>query len=107
MPPTHVIAPAPAPIEAHHLAALSTAVVDAFWDRYGCEPSGVRSLHFEEHVITILEDGPTPLDQDEIGADLMLAAERALGRGVLSHRSSPHPESHISFQIFLLASESW
>ena len=106
MPPTHAVAPAPAPIAADHLAALSTAVMDTFWDRYGCDPAGARSLHFEEHAITILQGGPMPLDRDEMGADLVSAAERALGRRVVSHRSSLHPESHISFEIFLLATES-
>lgn len=105
--PAPTVAPAPPQAAALDLDALSTAVVDAFWDRYGFEPSGVRSLHFEEHVITILQDGPTPLEHDEMAPDLVRAAERALGRRVLSHRSSLHPEAQISFEIFLLAGEDW
>lgn len=102
-------APAPTQITAGHLAALSTEVVGVFREHGGREPAGVRSLHFEEHVITILEDGLMPADREVMGAELVCAAERALGRAVLSHRSSLHPEARISFEIFLVddGTESW
>jgi hypothetical protein len=93
--------PTPA-LASDQLTALSTAVADVFWDRCGCEPSEVRTLHFDEHVIAILEGGPAPLPRNGIGADLMEAAERVLGREVLRHSSSLHPESEVSFEMFLL-----
>lgn len=105
------LAPAPADSQAtaqiasHHLAALSAAVVGIVGHHCGRAPTEVRTLHSEEHVITILQDGPTPADQEAMNAEFVHAAERALGRRVLSHRSSPHPESNISFEIFLLADE--
>ncbi len=104
-PPTPADSPAPAQIGSHHLTALSAAVVGIVGDHCGRAPTEVRSVHFEEHVITILQDGPTPADQEAVNAEFVRAAEWALGRRVLSHRSSLHPESHISFEIFLLADE--
>ena len=105
LPPTPADSQATAQIASHHLAALSAALVGIVGDHCGRAPTEVRTVHFEEHVITILQDGPTPADQEAITAEFVRAAERALGRRVLSHRSSLHPESHISFEIFLLADQ--
>ena len=109
LPLAGAFAPAPTHITAGHLAALSTAVLGVFREHWGRDPARVRSLHFEEHVITILEDGLMPSDREVMGAELVRAAERALGRAVLSHRRSLHPEARISFEIFLVANgtESW
>lgn len=104
MPQTTAV-PMPAPIESHRLDALSSAVTGVVRDRHGRAPADVRSLHFEEHVITILQDGPAPGRLEDMSADFVRAAERALGRKLLGHRSSIHPESKISFEIFRLAGE--
>jgi hypothetical protein len=104
-PPTPADSPSPAQIASHHLTALSAAVVGIVGDHCGRAPTEVRTVHFEEHVITILQDGPTPADQEAMNAEFVRAAERALGRRVLSHRRSLHLDSHISFEIFLLANE--
>lgn len=107
-------APGTGQIASDRLAALSAAVVGVFCDHYGRAPADARTLHHEEHVITVLQGGLTPVGasisrkafHQVMGDELLRCAERTLGRRVLSHRSSIHPESHISFEIFLVADEA-
>ncbi len=106
-------APAPAKIARHQLAELSAGVVGVFRDHYGRAPAEAQSLHYGEHVITILHGGLTRAREllsperfhDGMNDDVLRVAECALRRRVLSHRSNIHPESHISFEIFLLADD--
>ena len=101
-------------IAGDRLAALSDAVVGVFRGHYGRAPAEAQSLHYGEHVITVLHGGLTRAREmlspemlhDGMNDDVLRVAERALGRRVLRHRSSIHPESHISFEIFLLAEEA-
>jgi uncharacterized protein YbcI len=100
-------------IASHRLSALSAAVVGVFCDHYGRAPADARTLQYEEHVITVLQGGLTPVGatisrqafHQAMNHELLRSAERTLGRRVLSHRSSIHPEARISFEIFLLADE--
>ena len=106
-------APAPAQIASHQLAALSAGVVSVFRDHYGRAPAEAQSMHYGQHVITILHGALTRAREmlspevfdDGINDDVLRVAEGALRRRVLSHRTSVHPESHISFEIFLLADD--
>lgn len=106
-------APATNRIARDRLTALSDAVVGVFRGHYGRAPAEARSLHYGEHVITVLHGGLTraremlspEMFHDGMNGEVLRVAERALGRRVLSHRSSIHPESHISFELFLLADE--
>jgi len=88
--------PAAAPgtdqIASHRLAALSAAVAGVFCDHYGRAPVGATTARRAFH--------------QAMNHELLRSAERTLGRRVLSHRSSIHPESHVSIEIFLLADEA-
>ena len=107
-------APVPGQIASYRLSALSAAVVGVFCDHYGRAPADARTLQHEEHVITVLQGGLTPIGgtisrhafHQAMDHELLRSAERTLGQRVLSHRSSIHPESHLSFEIFLLADEA-
>jgi hypothetical protein len=107
--------PATNQIASDRLAELSDAVVGVFRGHYGRAPAEAQSLHYGEHVITVLHGGLTgartmlspEMFHEGMNGDVLRVAERALGRRVLSHRSSIHPESHISFELFLLADETW
>lgn len=101
-------------IEGDRLAALSDAVVGVFRGHYGRAPAEAQSLHYGEHVITVLHGGlagaRTMLSPETfhegMNDEVLRVAERTLGRPVLSHRSSIHPDSHITFELFLLADET-
>ena len=105
--------PATNQIASDRLAALSDAVVGVFRGHYGRAPAEAQSLHYGAHVITVLHGGLTrarerlspETSRDGMNDEVLRAAERALGRRVLSHRSSIHPESHVSFELFLLADQ--
>jgi hypothetical protein len=95
------------------LAKLSDAVLGVFRGHYGRAPAEAQSLQYGEHVITVLHGGLTRAREmlspemlhNGMNDEVLRAAERALGRRVLSHRSSIHPESHVSFELFLLADQ--
>ncbi len=102
--------PATNQIASDRLAELSDAVVDVFRGHYGRAPAEAQSLHYGEHVITVLHGGLTGARtmrfpetfHDGMNDEVLRVAERALGRRVLSHRSSINPESRVSFELFLL-----
>jgi hypothetical protein len=89
-------------------------VAGVFCDHHGRAPADARTLQYEEHVITVLQGGLTPVGattsrrafHHAMNDELLRSAERTLGRRVLSHRSSIHPESRVTFEIFLLADEA-
>ena len=105
------------------LGALSTAVARRFKCHYGGEPPKATSVRFYDgYVVTVLEHrparaelrpaerGPGPVVgepsrrfDEAIAAELVRAAEQALGRRVLAHRTQVIPASRIRFEIFELA----
>ena len=106
------------------LDALSTAMVRLAGD-YGRSPASVTSWRLgEDCVVTALEDFLTLGEQElvergdaklvrrlrsafaaVIGDEYLRAAERALGRKVIAHRSELICASRICVEIFVLADE--
>ena len=106
------------------LDALSTAMVRLAGD-YGRSPASATSWRLgEDCVVTALEDSMTVGEQELVeGGDARLvrqlrsafaaviadeyvrAAERALGREVIAHRSELICASHICLEIFQVAEE--
>jgi hypothetical protein len=112
-----------AELSSPRLGALSTEVARRFKSYYGGEPPKATSVRFYDgYVVTVLEhrpardelspaeSGPAPLVgepshhfDEAMAAELVRAAEQALGRQVLAHRTQVIPASRIRFEIFELA----
>ena len=94
------------------LDALTTAVARRSRSHYGGEQPNATSVRFyDDYVVTAVEHYVRPADlnpagrgpDEALGAELVRAAEQALGRRVLAHRTQAIPAAGIRFEIFELA----
>jgi uncharacterized protein YbcI len=107
------------------LAAVSNGIVQIFRDSYGRGPTKAKSYHFDNFVVTVLEDILTTVEEtlvangntdlvrrvrltyQEIEADRFkgVVAE-AMGRPVITYHSQVVFDPPMGFEMFVLAPES-
>lgn len=107
------------------LAAVSNGIVQIFSDSYGRGPTKAKSYHFDNFVVTVLEDILTRVEEtlvahgetdlvrrvrltyQELEADRFKAVvAEAMGRPVITYHSQVVFDPPIGFEMFVLAPES-
>jgi uncharacterized protein YbcI len=106
------------------LAAVSNGIVQIFRDSYGRGPTKAKSYHFDNFVVTVLEDILTTVEEtlvahgdtdlvrrvrltyQEIEADRFkgVVAE-AMGRPVITYHSQVVFDPPMGFEMFVLESD--
>jgi uncharacterized protein YbcI len=106
------------------LADISNAIVGVFRECYGRGPTKAKTYHFDDYVVTILEDLLTTVEetlvangkedlvrtvrltfQEEVQDRFIGAVEEIMGRKVLTYHSQVTFHPPMGFEFFVLEPE--